>query len=476
MMKKFYAVLVSVLLIAAAGPAMAANFEFHGDLNNRFLVYTDQAGLFTLDKASSVLDDDDREDSFASIKYRLWTEASTNDGKVKGVYAIELGAVRFGNSSKGGAFSGDGVNIETRWAYTDFQLPNVDSKARVRIGLQPWKVNSYFWNETATAVTFTTDALTLGWGRGAESITGSDEDWGDGDLDSLLARYDFKTDNAKAGVWANYTWQDTSDTVSTLGDFTAADAAAVRDLIAVYEVKKLPEAEADLLAIGVDGSYTTPTDFGNAFLNFDLIYQDGSIDNLSGDGGATTDDYDIQAYLAHLDLGVNVGATRLTYTVVYASGDDDLADNDLEGFIPVDVDRFDSIVLQEGGYTDDFYFTERPVLGPYGIIMNKLAVDHKASEKLKFGASALYWMTAEDVEYLDDLGNLQSNDDIGVELDAYVSYMIYPNVEFAVNAGYLFADDVMDIYDFDSTVGSTPVDGDADNDVFRSTARIRYKF
>jgi len=76
--------------------------------------------------------------------------------KNQGVYAIELGALRFGQSDypkgDGVIYSGDGVNIETRWAYTDFQLPFVNSKARVQIGLIPFCVNHYVWEETVMGV------------------------------------------------------------------------------------------------------------------------------------------------------------------------------------------------------------------------------------------------------------------------------------------------------------------------------------
>ena len=78
---------------------------------------------------------------------------------------------------------------------------------------------------------------------------------------------------------------------------------------------------------------------------------------------------------------------------------------------------------------------------------------------------------SEDMEYTDFNGKNQKQDAIGVELDAYVSYMLYPNVEIAFNAGYLFADDAMDAFE----VGSAQ-DGSSDNDIYRSTARVRYKF
>jgi hypothetical protein len=168
-----------------------------------------------------------------------------------------------------------------------------------------------------------------------------------------------------------------------------------------------------------------------------------------------------------VDAGANVGRTRLTYTGWYASGDDDPLDSDFEGFLATDVDRADSIILFEGGYTDDTYFTERPYLLDKGLILNKLAVDHKVSEKLTCGGALLYLMTAEDVA----IGGGKKSDKIGTEIDAYMSYKLFPNVEVAVNAGYLFADDAVDAFE----VG-VQRDGKADTDIFRSTARIRYTF
>src|SRR3990170_2146414 len=191
-----------------ATPAMAMKFEFHGDLNNRFLLYTDQSGFFKV--SNPTLDKEDRPDSFGEIKSRLIVSAATDDGAVKGVYALEVGALRFGNGAGiggstrtgGGDFSGDGINLETRWFYTDFQIPGVPSKARFQLGLFSNTVNPFFWAETAMGVKFYTDNFYLAWLRGKEKLTtgissSTTQDWGDGDLDSLTARYDLKMDPLK---------------------------------------------------------------------------------------------------------------------------------------------------------------------------------------------------------------------------------------------------------------------------------------
>jgi len=462
-MKKL-TLLVGVLLgLGFAGSAPAAEFKFHGDLNNRFMVYTDQAGMFSGSETikGTPIDKDGIDESWGEIKYRLWVEAATDDGKVKGVYAIELGAIRFGDgstlggSTKGGAFSGDGINVETRWAYTDFQLPGVASKARVSIGLIPFKVNSFVWEETAMGVQFKGAAgpmdYTLAWVRGRESSLNNDTD--DDlfeDLDALLARVDLKpVKNLNLGLFALYQGRDPGS------DDITAFAPATQ-----YQVKLLPAVDLSLYTLGTDGSWTTPTGFGNVFLNWDLVYQGGSLDD-------NTVNRDVSAYLAHIDLGANFGKTRLTYTTWYASGDDNRTDGDVENFMSTDVDRFDSIIFFEGGYTDDNYFTEAPHILDKGLFFNKLAMDYKHSDKLTLGGALLYLQTAEDLT----LGGGRTSKDLGTEIDAYLSYKPYPNMEIAINAGYLFADDGMDAFE-----RTAQQDGKSDADVFRSTARVRYSF
>jgi hypothetical protein len=463
-MKKLALLAGVMLALGFAGSALAAEFTFHGDLNHRGTAYTDQAGMYsgaeTIKKAGGAIDEDGVDEVWGEIKYRLWFEAATNDGKAKGVYAIELGAMRFGDgsslggSTKGGAFSGDGINIETRWAYTDFQLPGVDRKARFTFGLFPFKVNSFLWEETVMGVQFKGNFggvdLTLADVRGRESFNNDPDDDTFEDLDSYLARVDLKpTKNVNVGLFALY--QNQSPGTDDLVGFTPATQ---------YQVKLLPKVDLALYTLGIDGSLSTPTSFGNVFLNWDLIYQGGSLDD-------NTADRDVSAYLAHIDLGANLGKIRLTYTGWYASGDDSPGDGDVENFMSTDVDRFDSIIFFEGGYTDDNYFTEAPHILDKGLWFNKLALDYKHSDKLSLGGAVLYLQTAEDLT----LAGGKKESKLGTEIDAYVSYKLYPNTEIAVNAGYLFADDGMDAFEL-----TAQRDGSSDADVFRSTARLRYSF
>lgn len=464
-MGRHWKVLFAVFLaLVVATPAMAMKFSFHGDLNNRFLVYTDQINFFSSNSSSGTkLDENDAPDSFATIKYRLVAEAETDDGAVKGVYAIELGGLRFGaggsvGKSQGGSFSGDGVNIETRWAYTDFQLPGVESKARFRVGLQTLAVNPLFWKETVLGVKFYTDSWYLAWTRPDDVQTAGGGDWGDGDLNALTFRYDLKKP-VKAGIFVNYFWQDIATPTAGFVDFSTFDA------FDNYSVDEIPAMNYSLFAIGLDGKWSTPVDFGKVFVNWDLIYENGSFDDVSVDG-LTKTSLDLSAYMLHADLGASFGKATVTYSVYYASGDDNPGDKDLDAYIEVDTDANYSVILNEGGYTDDDYFTDKYTIGDKGIFSHKLALDYQATKKTKVGVALIYATLAEEVTLIDG----SKSDKIGTEVDAYVSHKLYNNLEVALNFGFLAADDVLDLFE------GAKEDGNSDVDIWRSTAKLRYKF
>ncbi len=457
-MKKFESVVMVICIIGFAGPAFAADFSLHGDLNNRITLYTNHADWFqSPPDHTGLLHDGDVEDLWAEIKYRLWVNAATDDGVVKGVVATEIGSIRFGEPDALD-YSGDDIRLEVRWAYVDFQVPGFVEKSRIRIGLQPINVNYWLWKETVGGVKWYGSSSVfdyqLAWFRGHEIEVDQNftEDDAHEDADAFLARLNYMPDDQmNAGFFMLY----------QNNDGGLHDAVINPE---IYQIKSLKNVNYDLMTIGFDGSYK----INNFFFNYDLMYQDGEMD---GTYAGVTDEYDIQAWFAHLDAGINFGNHKLTYTFWYASGDDDPNDDDFEGFISTDVDMVECISLMKGGYTDDDYFTERPYLLDKGMIFNRLSLDSKITDKLTAGTALIYMMTAEDIEYIDGLGNRQSDDSIGLEWNVYFKYMLYNNLEFAINAGYLFADDAMDYWETDEIK-----DGDSDEDIFSSTARIRYKF
>jgi hypothetical protein len=465
-------ILISLLLFFGLAPAgFGAEFAFHGDMNNRF-AYTNHNDWIKGGDQQGTLDNGSANDFFGEIKYRLWFEAATNENNVKGVFATEIGGLRFGEDSKA-EFSGDQVRMEVRWAYVDFQVPWSDKKARFKVGLQPFTVNPYLWSETVGGINFDGAAgnidYQLAWQRGYEVDVATEAD-GRSDVEGLLARIFAKpNDNLKIGVFGLYQFHDADD--SNPADFSSVTS---RD----YQIKKFAQNSGenppgiDVFSLGVDGSYM----MNNFFVNWDLIYQTGDIEDIAFDdsefsGVVQSGDFDLSAYFAHVDIGFKMGKAKLTYTFWYASGDDNPNDRDFNAFITTDIDRADSITIMEGNYADDNYFTEDVSILDKGLILNKLGLDYMATDKMTLGAALLYMTTAEDIQYTDALGRSQKNDDVGVEVNGYFKYMLYKNLEFAVNAGYLFAGDAMDAFEVDAIKN-----GSSDENIFIASSSIRYKF
>jgi len=473
---------VALLVVAFAVPAAAVQLKFNGDMNHRFYISTHNDFVVGATDNVGSLDDGDVTDEKAEIKYRFWFEAATDDGQVKGVFATEIGGLSFGQANnvgtRGMTYSGDSVSMEARWGYLDFQLPFAEQKSRVRIGLQPISVNYWLWKETVGAVKLYGTAgsfdYQLAWMRGYEDDATSERDSDlNNDQDAFFGRLDFKPqgmDFGILGLWQMNNIDKADETVAGL-TYTVTPWS--------YGVKQFPKnVDMNFGTLGVDGKWSSDA----LFVNWDILYQFGAIDQayyLDLDGNtepvgspaATLKDYDLSAYFLHADVGLKMGKSTLTYTFWYASGDDDPYDEDMEAFLATDVDIFDNICLMEGGWADDDYFTERPYMLDRGFIMNKLALDYQATEKLKLGIAGMYMMTAEDLVYTLPDGTTASEDGIGFEFDAYFKYKLFKNVELAVNTGYLLADDAMDYFEVASIQ-----DGSSDEDVWRADMRIRYKF
>ena len=387
------------------------------------------------------------------------------------VVATEIGGLRFGETNKA-QFSGDQIQFEVRWAYTDFQLPFADRKARFKVGLQPFKVNQFLWQETAAGIAFDSTIgetldYTLAWMRGNEidktgSPTPSIDDRSD--VDALLARVNCDPGgNVKGGVFLLYQFYDADGQNFGFGPLDSRD----------YQIKAFgTDNGIDLFSFGVDGK----ANFTPFFINWDLIYQTGEIEDTAftdfASGLGRSGDFDVDAYFIHFDIGAKIHKWTFKYTFWYASGDDTPTDDDFDAFLSTDVDIDHSIALFEGNYADDNYFTERPYIADKGFIMNRIGADYQATPKLRIGGALLYMMLAEDFEYTAAAtGASVSEDELGFEIDAYVKYMLYPNLELALNAGYLNAGDALDVYEVASIQ-----DGSSDEDIFITSARVRYKF
>jgi len=519
MRKLFFTLFLTATLIYAQ-MALCVDYAFHGDLNHRFLMLTNHFDWFQGDH-NGILQEGNFEDSYAEVKYRLWTEIESSDKNIKGVFAIEMGGLAFGDKSKGGSYSGDGKNnIETRWAYTDFQIPNISNKVRLRIGLQPYNLSKWLWNETVMGVQYSEEFkgldYHLAWLRPINSFNLTKEDKNINDIDFFAARYNISPiKGLKTGIFGLYGRRgDQGDDIFDLQKYKS-DPNNFPDYKDVnfriydsnkaitsqnYMIKRLPaEFKMSIYNVGFDGSFSQSIpSLGKIFINWDAIYQFGKIkevqyiDFLANRGKTKIynkddpnnpeekyvsdayGDFDLKAYFAHIDIGFDMDMFKITNTFWYTSGDSDPFDNNFDGFMSIDMHRSDSIILFEGSVADEKTFTGRQYLLDKGFMMIKSAVDLKVTDKIKVGGALMMMSTAEEINYNDpdpDSDEIYSESFIGYEFDAYAKYQLYSNLEFALNFGYLMCGDAMDVFEEDKIQ-----DGKSDEDIFTIASRFRYKF
>lgn len=464
--------LAMAVAMGVAGTAQAVKFEFHGDLDHRFTVFTDQVRF----PGSGTIVDGSANDNIGEVKYRLWTTAATDDDRVKGVFAVEAGGINFGRAVEGGAFSGDGKVVEVRWAYLDYAA----GPGRIKMGLQGYSLNKHLWKETATGIQFAgafgggDTKYNFAWMRGRDDLAGTETSLGD-DLDALSAKFNLRpSERVKLGVFGLFQRSSDKDIGTTINCSTGSRKGA-----RCWEVKNFitPAGGADfsLTSVGVDGSYTKPTDAGNFFINWDVIAQTGSLDNttFTGTDGVSPAfrDFDIGAQMTRFEVGAKRGKTTYKYTFLFQSGDDDPNDDNFDAFLATDMDSGDSAIFNEGNLNTDFFFTETNYIFDKGIFMNKFSVDHQINKKLKVGGSVALMALAEDVEYFNDVNTRFKDDALGVEFQGRVTYKFASRTVWEAQLAFLAADDAMDF--FETGVNQ---DGDADEDILRLETRVRYKF
>ena len=500
MKKKFLVTLAMVILVCLlAYPAFAVDFKIHGSFDNRyevtnnaeaiadytmgsktncFSVYSgDDAGYApflpgvgflgnTNDDSGDDRGQDENNDHFwGEAKYRMRFEFTTDDNMAKGVWAMEVGFLRYGEPqgpggagrSKGGTLSGDAVNTETRFLYVDFQNPLISHSSRLRLGLQPITLNEWLWTETAMGVKyFGSTSLfdyRIAWIRGEENFTNELED-----DDAFFAKVTYKPKwedlRLNMGLFfCYYTQGNESDTLYHLTDMSNTKPTG-RDV----------DYDEDDYYIGLDGNIN----WRSFFARWDFIYQWGTLEfDQDVVENGTDDELDRSAYFLHLDVGYFwTPKFKTTFTWWYASGDDDPNDGDADNYDNIDTDVLGDAVIFEEQVTDDLQWTDAPYLLDKGFIMFRLKADYQATPKWSIGPAFNYMLLAEDT--------YNGDDEVGYEIALYSQYKIWKGLNFNFAAGYLFAGDALDAWASDANAANG-YDGDAD-DMWRVTAGIRFRF
>ena len=444
--------------LGMAASASAFSFDFHGTMwqtiggtdngaalqsklksgKTNYFGYNDQLNVKGAEKQSyyDVMGDDNTSNDFGLTKARLRFEGTTDDGRAKFVYGLEVGTINWGDKDKGMGLSGDGVNQETRFAYAQFQIPGMNQNHYIRAGLQPTKINHWVWTETAAGLTYHGKAgdckWMAGWYRGDEDRAGNSSN-----NDYLVLKGESKiTSDLKLGLFGVYVNAGDEETYTITDlDFTPGT---------------VDEYDDETYYVGLTGELNGPI-----FGSFDLIYQGGEIE--FDDSGL--EDLDHEAFLGDLTVGYKFTDNFKMYgNVLYVSGDDDAGDDSADNFNSIDVDVKVGIIFTKDSLLGDCdrFVTDSPYIMDQGLINYALFGEYQLNPKNHFRAAVRYLETAEDA-YLED-------DELGTEIDFWYRYKYNKNVTLRLEAAYLVAGDALD---------TTEADAD---DMYTVAAGIQFKF
>ncbi|RUM87586.1 MAG: hypothetical protein DSZ24_05845 [Thermodesulfatator sp.] len=474
-----------------AGLAQAARLELHGQFGVKVQT-TNSWGMIGKKDAQeahimTTTDEqlgNDLDDTWASLQFRLWATAASDDGKVKGIWAMEVGSVNFGEEN-GLELHNESTNIESRIMSVEFALPFGQSLGlKLRAGLSPYYVNRYLWNETAPGIDLS-GKVSLGkvdtsflffWVRAADHVSSTAfESLKNNDFDAYAAvlNFDlskvFNVDKAMLSLFTVY-----------LDDQRAVESRGGN----WYVVRNVTEYDQLCAA---EGANCVPSDSQPWYVGGDLQFKVMGFDvDLGGIylGGDAPYDNDYDAWLVYADLGYEINEQlKVSFNWWWASGDDDPYDDDVENYLAIDTHTEGSVVLFEDAAFDDGYVVSRhPYLNELGFLMYRLRVDWKPLPKLSLALAGNYMQLDEDSYWVDESGRIHEEDDsIGWELDFYVKYELYPGLTVDLAAGYLWADDALDAYAYNDCAPYNPEhhcnrpDDDAD-DMYRVSLGVTYTF
>jgi len=375
-------------------------------------------------------------DFFAEVKYRLTMTAADDEQKVKGVFGLEFGSAKFGDSSA--PFAGDAKSkLELRWAYTDIELP-FDRASRVSVGLQPVGYNALLWSDNAAGIKWKRTEgswkYSLGWFRNdLVKISSGDDDNDKNDYDDFYAAdvtYVFENGNS-LNAFVIYADQGQEDLMELFGG-----AAGPTD----YQDEEI------WIGLAGTGKYKNFSGMFNA------IY-------LTGEVKIGDDDLDRSAYLLHAQIDAKYGKATYTLGGLFTPGDDDNTDGDLDNFDQIDMSTaiLGSVIIFDN-FADDNSPAESFYIADQGYKIIYAGVKYAVNAKTDVWAKYFWHNTDEDT--------LLGDDEIGHEFVLGTSYTIMKGLTADINAGYLIAGDALD---------ALSAGGDADN-IFRTDARLRFKF
>jgi hypothetical protein len=423
-MKKFAIIsLAALLVVAFTMPAAAFESIFGGYWRTRAYHNQDFNGNDDLDDAG------DR--SLVDTRTRLYYTAKFSDN-FKFVNKFEMDAIWGDKDTNGyGDIGADGVKVEVKNSYADFDMGPVNYK----IGVQGFILARGFLADDDFAgalVTYSNDMMGLPvfWFKAYEG--GDDNNTADTDIFGIAPSFSMG-DSLTLKPYLVY-WM--SDNLQDYQERGGTNLPATAD----------PMDDADVFFAGLDLDWNLDV----ASLYFTGIYQWGTID-FRPNG-----DTDIAAYLLAGGASMNMGPAELHFNGFYASGDDDPDDNDVDSFIVIEgQSHYWSEIMGYGVF--DFYTSAgAPADQISNVWAANLGATFKPMDKLSITGDVWYAELAEENEF--------NEDELGLELNLKATYKLMENLNLDLVGAYLFAGD------------ATSLDGNNEDDPYEIGTRLSLSF
>jgi hypothetical protein len=412
-MKKFAIIsLAALLVVAFTLPAAAFENVFGGYWRTR--AYTEQ-NYFGSERDNG----DEGNISIVDTRTRIYYTAKLSDN-FKFVNKFEMDAVWGGDQNTGnsgrdyGDIGADGISVEVKNSYVDFDMGPVNSK----IGVQGFILARGFLADDDFAgalVGYNNDLMSLPvfWFKAYEgnsaNFGNTDNNTADVDIFGIAPSFNLG-DAFKLTPYGVY-WM--ADDLEEYQDSGRSNLPATAS----------PMADADIYFVGFDADLKLDV----VSLWFTGIYEMGTIDFKDGT------DTDIAAFLVGGGASMNFGPAELHGRAFYASGDDDPEDNDIDSFIVIEGQSYYWSEIMGFGIFDVVASAGSPADQISNVWAANLGATFKLTDKLSITPDVWYANLAEENEF--------GEDELGIEADLKVTYKLMENLNLDVVGAYLFAGD-----------------------------------
>jgi hypothetical protein len=405
----------------------------------------------------------------AQERARIWFDFVANEN-LKAVLGLEIGDVVWG-SSPAGDLGTDGVAIEVKHAYFDFNIPNTD--VNVKAGLQgiyiPGNLGSPIMDDDAAAIMVSAPindmvSVAAGWIRAVDLEDGTH------DVNKYQDYFYNSTDGSTKPVGGEYTLgKDEVDTLALLvpvnADGFSVTPYFLYTMIGKNAVDELPLINSVLPIDGLnwsDDATMWHAGFSGQLDMFDpiVVLMDAAYGSLGAE--VAGDDIDIKGWF--FDLAVDYKMDFMTPEIFfyYTSGDDD-DDDEISVFPSISADlNFSSFVMDGAALGECEMFNSDPADLPMWAIGLKLK-DINFIEDLSHTFTFYYAKGTSDKDSLYAYRFME--DDSLIEVNFDTKYQIYDELAAYLELGYYK-------FDWDKDEGRTafPEDG------YKAALGIKYDF